>query len=68
MTNKADPTKPRNGLTWSSSQVRRRNDCESAWGRHSLQIVAGRKSLHVHFPPKATQSQSLGICREGSRR
>ena len=29
----------------------------------SLQIVAHRKSLHVRCSPKATQSQSLGICR-----
>jgi hypothetical protein len=30
---------------------------------HSLQIVAHRKSLRVRCSPKATQSQSLGICR-----
>jgi hypothetical protein len=32
---------------------------------HSQQTVAHGKSLHVRCSPKATQSQSLDICREG---
>ena len=33
---------------------------------HSLQIVARRKSLYVRCSLKATQSQSLGTCHDGS--
>jgi hypothetical protein len=29
--------------------------------RHSLQIVARRKSLDVRYSPKATKNQNLGI-------